>query len=361
VQPLAIQVETEPRYEVLVGRGLLAETAQRSAAYGSRALLSDTNVAPLYAGALGLPEETRAHLVAPGESSKTLAELERTLEFLARHGLDRGSCLLVLGGGVVGDLGGLAAALYMRGIAFVQLPTTLLAQVDSSVGGKTAVNLAAGKNLAGVFRQPALVLADTATLATLDAEEFRAGLGEVLKTALVSGETLLARLETTRSGLVARDADLLAEIVAACVRVKAAVVARDTTEQGERAQLNLGHTFAHAVESVAGYGAIPHGVAVGTGLALALKLAERLDLARDRGLTGRVTALLGAFGMPATLAALRTRYHAMLEPSELVRAMRLDKKSRAGRPRFVVPRAPGEIALGVEVEERRLLELLEAG
>jgi 3-dehydroquinate synthase len=361
VQPIAIQVETEPRYEVLVGRGLLAEAARRSADYSSRALLSDTNVAPLYAGALGLPEETRAHLVAPGESSKTLAELERTLEFLARTGLDRRSCLLVLGGGVVGDLGGLAAALYMRGIAFVQLPTTLLAQVDSSVGGKTAVNLESGKNLAGVFRQPALVLADTATLATLDAEEFRAGLGEVLKTALVSGEALLARLETARGELVARDPDLLAEIVAACVRVKAGIVARDPTEQGERAQLNLGHTFAHAIESVAGYGAIPHGVAVGTGLALALRLAARLELLRDPGLPGRVTALLGAFGMPATLPALRARYHAMLEPSGLARSMRMDKKSLSGRPRFVVPRAPGELALGLEVDEGVLLAVLEAG
>jgi len=361
VQPIAIQVATEPRYEVLVGRGLLSETASRSARYSSRALLSDTNVAPLYAGGLGLPEATRAHLVPPGESSKTLAELERTLEFLARTGLDRGSCLLVLGGGVVGDLGGLAAALYMRGIDFVQLPTTLLAQVDSSVGGKTAVNLEAGKNLAGVFRQPALVLADTATLATLDAEEFRAGLGEVLKTALVGGEAQLARLESARNELVARDPDLLAETVAECVRTKAAIVQRDPTEKGERAKLNLGHTFAHAIERVAGYGAVPHGIAVGTGLVLALALAERLELARDRSLAERVQHLLVGFGLPASLASLRTRYHTQLEPAELARSMRLDKKSLSGRPRFVVPRAPGELALGIEVDDAVLNEVLAAG
>jgi 3-dehydroquinate synthase len=361
VQRISIQVTTEPRYEVLVGRGLLAETSQRSAHYSARALLSDTNVAPLYAGALGLPEETRAHLVPPGESSKTLAELERTLEFLARTGLDRGSCLLLLGGGVVGDLGGLAAALYMRGIDFVGLPTTLLAQVDSSVGGKTAVNLAAGKNLAGVFRQPALVLADTGTLATLDAEEFRAGLGEVLKTALIAGPKLLARLEETRAELLARDPDLLAEIVAECVRTKAAIVARDPTEKGERAQLNLGHTFAHAIERTAGYGAVPHGIAVGTGLVLALRLAERLELARDPALRGRIEVLLGALGMPISLAALRTRYHTQLPPAELARAMRHDKKGHAGRPRFVVPRAPGEIAFGIEFDESVLHEVLAAG
>jgi 3-dehydroquinate synthase len=361
VQPIAIQVETEPRYEVLVGRGLLSEASRRTAQYSSRALLSDTNVAPLYAGALGLPEETRAHLVAPGESSKTLAELERTLEFLARTGLDRGSCLLLLGGGVVGDLGGLAAALYMRGIDFVELPTTLLAQVDSSVGGKTGVNLAAGKNLAGVFRQPALVLADTSTLATLDAEEYRAGLGEVLKTALVAGEALLARLEGARAELVARDPDLLAEIVAECVRTKAAVVARDPTEQGERARLNLGHTFAHAIERVAGYGAVPHGIAVGTGLVLALRLARRLELARDTQLEARVALLLAGCGMPSSLGALRQRYHTQLEPAELVHAMRLDKKGRAGRARFVVPRAPGELVLGLEIDEGVLAEVLAAG
>jgi 3-dehydroquinate synthase len=360
VPTIAIQVTTEPRYEVLVGRGLLAETAERTSRYSSRALLSDGNVAPLYAGALGLPDETRAHVLRPGESSKSFAELERVLEFMARTGLDRGSCLLLLGGGVVGDLGGLAAALYMRGIDCVQLPTTLLAQVDASVGGKTAVNLAAGKNLAGVFRQPALVLADTSTLATLDAEEFRAGLGEVLKTALVAGEPLLARLESARAELVARDPDLLAEIVAECVRTKAAIVARDPTEQGERAQLNLGHTFAHAIERSGGYGAVPHGIAVGVGLVLALRLATRLELARDPALRQRVQLLLAAFGMPASLAALRTRYHAQLEPAELARSMRLDKKSRAGRPRFVVPRAPGELTLGLEIDDAVLLEVLVA-
>ncbi|MBK7642457.1 MAG: 3-dehydroquinate synthase [Planctomycetes bacterium] len=357
---ICIAVPLEPRYEVLVGRGLLAETASRSAHYSARALLSDTHVAPLYAGALGLPEATRAHLLTPGESSKNLDELERTLEFMARTGLDRSACLLLLGGGVVGDLGGLAAALYMRGIDFVQLPTTLLAQVDSSVGGKTAVNLAAGKNLAGVFRQPALVLADTGTLATLDAEEYRSGLGEVLKTALVAGEALLARLESARAELAARDPDLLAEVVAECVRTKAAIVARDPTEKGERAKLNLGHTFAHAIERVAGYGAIPHGVAVGTGLALALRLSERLQIVREPALRARVEALLAAFGIPTTLAALRTRYHAQLEPSELVRSMRLDKKSVAGRPRFVLPRAVGELALGIELEDSALETVLEA-
>ncbi len=183
----------------------------------------------------------------------------------------------------------------------------------------------------------------------------------MLKTALVSGEALLARLESAQSGLVARDPDLLTEIVAECVRTKAAIVARDPTEQGERAKLNLGHTFAHAIERVAGYGAVPHGIAVGTGVVLALRLAERLELARDATLRGRVERLLGALGMPISLAALRTRCHTQLPPAELVRAMRLDKKGRAGRPRFVVPRAPGELALGLELDESVLNDVLAAG
>ncbi len=357
---LSIQVRTGPHYEVRVGRGILRECAARSEEWTARLVLSDANVAPLYAHALALPADVPMHVVAAGEGSKSFAELERVLDALARAGLDRHGVLLALGGGVVGDLGGLAAALYMRGIDCVQLPTTLLAQVDSSVGGKTAVNLAAGKNLAGVFHQPALVLADTQTLATLDEEEYRSGLGEVLKTALISGGALFELCERECSRLLARDADLLAEVVAACVRTKAAVVEFDPHERGARKQLNLGHTFAHAIEHAAGYGAIPHGIAVGVGLVLALELAARLAILRDAALAPRVRTLLSACGMPASLGELRQRYRSPLDPAVLAPAMRLDKKSSAGRPRFVLPRGAGELVLDVEADPDALAAVLRA-
>lgn len=352
-----LRVETASPYEVVVGPGALAELA---IAVGERtcALLSDSNVARLHGERLGALSERPGLAVPAGEESKSLAVLERVLDFLAEIGIDRRSVLVAFGGGMVGDLGGLAAALYQRGIAYVQCPTTLLAQVDSSVGGKTAVNLSAGKNLAGAFHQPERVLADTDTLATLDDGELASGLGEVVKSALVGDAQLLELLERQATALLARDAELLADVVTRCVRVKAAVVVQDERERHERKRLNLGHTFAHAIEHAAGYGRVPHGVAVGVGLVLALRASERAGLLRDHALLERVRRLLAHLGLPAGMDALRERHGARLAPDELVRAMQSDKKGRAGRSAFVLVRGVGELDVDCELDEHLLTELL---
>ena len=353
-----IHVATRQPYEVVAGAGVLSELEPELARAAPAAVVCDATVEKLHAARLG----TRARLprlaVPPGESSKTLEMLEHVLEFLVAAGLDRRSTLIVLGGGVIGDLGGLAAALFMRGIELVQCPTTLLAQVDSSVGGKTAVNLPAGKNLAGAFHQPKIVLADTETLATLPDEELRSGLGEVVKSALIGDGELLALLEREAATLLARDPDLLGEIVARCVRVKAAIVARDEDERGERKLLNLGHTFAHAIEHAAGFGRIPHGIAVGVGLVLALRASERAGLLAEPELVARITALLDALAMPRDLAGLRARYGMRLQRDELLRGMRHDKKGRAGQPALVLLRRIGAAEWDQDVEPSLVASLL---
>jgi 3-dehydroquinate synthetase len=342
-----VRVATEPAYEVRIGPGLLGEVAGATARYSKRAVLTDDRVAPLWLPALAACAAPSLAVPA-GERSKSLPTLERVLD-----------CLAALGGGVVGDLGGLAASLYMRGIAIVQVPTTLLAQVDASVGGKTAVDLAAGKNLAGTFHQPAAVLADTRTLATLPEAEYRSGLGEVVKSALLEGEPALAGLEGSVAAIASRDPEALAEIVERCVRLKAGIVARDPRERGERATLNLGHTFAHAIESAAGYGTVPHGAAVAVGIALALRTSRALGLLADPGLPERTAALLRALGLAHDLGSLRAASGARLTAEEILAGMRHDKKGAAGSPRLVLPRAAGKVEIGVEVERARLAEVLE--
>ena len=345
-------------YDVVVGPGALAELDRALSADAPAAVLSDANVERFLAARLGRSARLPRLAVAPGEGSKSFATLERVLDFLVAAGLDRRSTLVAFGGGVVGDLGGLAAALYMRGIACVQCPTTLLAQVDSSVGGKTAVNLASGKNLAGAFHPPRLVLADTATLATLPEAELSSGLGEVVKTALIGDAELLGTLEREGATLLARDADLLAEVVARCVAVKAAIVARDEEDRGPRKLLNLGHTFAHAIEQAAGPGLVPHGVAVGVGLALALEASARTGLLREPELVARVRALLGTLGLSASLAELRQRYRVRLAPAELRAGMRHDKKGAAGRPAFVLVQGVRQLRQDVRLEDDLLDALL---
>lgn len=355
--PRTLRVETAPPYDVRIGAGVLAELPACLAAYGAHAVLTDHTVERLYARALPW-SAARVLAVPDGERSKSCAELERVLDFLVACHLDRRGCLVAFGGGVVGDLGGLAAALYMRGIAFVQVPTTLLAQVDSSVGGKTAINLAGGKNLAGAFHQPSAVFADTALLATLAEHEYHSGLGEVVKTALLAGEDFVALLERETRALAARDPHLLAEVVARCVAFKARIVARDPHERGERKALNLGHTFAHGIEHDAGYGTVPHGIAVAAGLVLALRASAELGVLADVALVARVEALLRALGVPADLAGLRTRYGATLGPRGILAGMRHDKKSAAGRARFVLLERPGTWRLDVEAPEAAIERLL---
>jgi 3-dehydroquinate synthase len=345
-----VQVQTEPRCEVRIGRGLLAKLSSSTASYSRVAVLTDENVARLHRAKLAGLDAAPTLAVVPGEASKSLATLERVLDFMVESSLDRRSVLVALGGGVVGDLGGLAASLYMRGIACAQAPTTLLAQVDASVGGKTAVNLRAGKNLAGTFHQPVLVVADTDVLATLPDGEFLSGLGEVVKSALIGGEAALAQLESSADAIVARDGDALASIVAACVRTKAAIVARDPHERGERKQLNLGHTFAHGIEHAAGYGRIPHGIAVGVGILLALAASREAGALGEPELLERVRELLSRLRMPTDLATLRKSSSRALAPSEILAGMRHDKKGAAGKPRLVLATKPGRIVADVEVD-----------
>jgi 3-dehydroquinate synthetase len=236
----------------------------------------------------------------------------------------------------------------MRGIALVQVPTTLLAQVDSSVGGKTAVNLQRGKNLAGTFHQPSLVVADTDTLSTLSDEEYRSGLGEVVKSALIEGEQAFAHLEQHADRIVERDREVLAETIAVSVRTKAEIVARDPHERSERKALNLGHTFAHGIEHAAGYGKIPHGVAVGVGILLSLSVSRQMGLLEESSLPERVRDLLLRLGMSTSLDALRRASRTPLSTADILAGAWHDKKGSAGRPRLVLLEAPGKVRLDVD-------------
>ena len=284
-----------------------------------------------------------------GEASKDLAHTEEVLDFLSAGGLERSGFLLAVGGGVIGDLAGFAAAVYLRGIDFYQVPTTLLAMVDSSVGGKTGVNLASGKNLVGAFLQPRGVAAWLPFLRTLPEREFAAGMAEVLKYGLLGDASLLHLLE--QSGTLHAEAPPLGAIVARCCRLKAEIVAadeRETAREGGRALLNLGHTFGHAIENTAGYGTYLHGEAVGIGLCMAARLAEATGRA-PAGLADRTAAAVAAQRLP-------TRLRAPLPVADLLAAMQRDKKVRDRRIRLVLPEEIGSarvVAIG-EAEEERL-------
>ena len=299
------------------------------------ALLTDANVARHQPRALrALAGGAPVLVLPPGERTKSLPSLKRVLDFLAAQRLDRTGLLVVVGGGVIGDVGGFAAASYLRGIDYVQVPTTLLAMVDSSVGGKTGVNLAAGKNLVGAFHQPRAVFIATELLATLPPREFAAGMAEVIKCGLLGDADLFARLE--RAPVTTASADL-AEVIRRCCALKARIVEADERElaaKGGRALLNLGHTFGHAIEQVTGYRRYRHGEAVAVGLAAAARLSRHLGLLAAAEVA-RVDAALTAHALPARLA----------EPiplADLMAAMARDKKVRAGRPRLVVLRRLGE-------------------
>ena len=275
-------------------------------------------------------------VVASGEETKSVAELGRVLEFLAAQRLDRSGVLWTVGGGVIGDLGGFAAASYLRGIDFFQVPTTLLAMVDSSVGGKTGINLTAGKNLAGAFHQPRGVFIDTDFLATLPPREFAAGAAEIIKYGLLGDAALLAQLE--RAPLTATGANLPA-VIRRCCELKARIVEADERElaaEGGRALLNLGHTFGHAIEQVAGYGTYLHGEAVAIGLCAAARLSQKLG-SISAAEVARIDVVVAAHALPV-------RLRAPLVLNALLGAMARDKKVRAGLPRFVVLEKLGQAA-----------------
>jgi 3-dehydroquinate synthase len=329
-------------YPILFGEDLTPQVHAIAAelAFGGRkiAVVTDRNVARIHSGALKvLFGETPTLAVAAGEGSKSVAEFGRVLDFLAACGLDRSGVIFAVGGGVVGDLAGFAAACYLRGIDYYQVPTTLLAMVDSSVGGKTAVNLKAGKNLAGAFHQPHGVFIATGFLRTLPAREFAAGASEVIKTALLGDAELFARIETTP---LSPGDGRLAGTVRRCCEIKAGIVEADERERapaGGRALLNLGHTFGHAIEQVTGYGQYLHGEAVAVGLCAAARLSRRLGMLPD-GEVARVEAAVAAHALPV-------RLREALPLSRLMAAMVRDKKAQAGSLRLVVLRAIGTAAV----------------
>ncbi len=320
-------------------RGFAAELAAEGRRF---ALVTDRNVAELQGPLLSELFGDAPTLVVPsGEDSKSVAELGRTLDFLAACSLDRSAGVFAVGGGVVGDLAGFAAASYLRGVDFYQVPTTLLAMVDSSVGGKTGINLKAGKNLAGAFHQPRRVFISTGFLRTLPAREFAAGMAEVIKTALLGDRLLFEDLE--RASMTAGDMRL-AWMVRLCCGLKARLVEsdeRELAEQGGRALLNLGHTFGHAIEQVTGYGAYLHGEAVAVGLCASSRLALALGMIGETDVA-RVERVVAAHALPVRLSS-------PLPLADLMSAMTRDKKARGGLPRFVLLRDLGNAVVRADV------------
>jgi 3-dehydroquinate synthase len=315
----------------------------------TNATVAAHHLAPLRAslGAAGSPPDVV--LVPDGETHKSFATLQDLLTRLLELRVDRATTVVALGGGVVGDLAGFAAAIYQRGVPFVQVPTTLLAQVDSSVGGKTGINHPLGKNMVGAFYQPQAVLIDTACLRTLPARELAAGLAEVVKYGAIRDAAFFAWLERSAAALLARDDAVLAEAIARSCRIKAEIVAADERETGERALLNFGHTFGHAIETATGYGTWLHGEAVGAGMVLASRLSERtLGLAAAD--TARLAALLRAFALPLEPPALPV--------SRWLELMQRDKKVMAGRLRLILLAALGDARIVVDVPEPELRRLL---
>ena len=352
-------VATERPSTILGGRGCLAALrikAEEASTQGRRLfVVTDENVVKAWGGVvrglLGSAGSVSApFVVAAGETSKAVGSLEACWEWLAAAGARRDDVVVALGGGVVGDLAGFAAATYQRGVGLWQVPTSLLAQVDSSVGGKTAINLEAGKNLAGTFYQPDLVVVDPETLGTLPGADFTNGLGEVVKYGLLEGESLFGRLEEHWPSVREREAGLLSDIIKTCVRYKAAVVSEDELDTGRRAVLNLGHTTAHALEVTLGYGRLGHGEAVGLGLLVALAVSERL-LGLTPEVLSRTRALLERMGLPVSIE--------LPSSEDLKAAAAKDKKVTAGSAGFVGLRAIGDPVFKLVLPEGLLAEALE--
>lgn len=336
-----VTVAVDPPYSVTVGEGVLdgmgAAALPRQLVVVSNPTVFDLYGARLLA-AMGGGRDISAALIDDGEAAKNLATIGELMDAFTAAGLRRDGGVVALGGGVVGDVGGFAAAVYMRGVGFWQVPTTLLAQVDAAIGGKTGVNHAAGKNLIGAFYQPRGVFCDTGVLATLSAREFAAGLAEVVKYGLLGDAAFFGWLEANAAAIARRDGGALRHIVCRSAQIKAEIVAADEREvDGRRALLNLGHTFGHAIEQALGYGEWLHGEAVAAGLVAAARLSERL-CGFAAGDTARVVALLRRFGLPVAAPP-------RLAADSLMTAMKLDKKNTDARRFFVVMDAVGAARL----------------
>ncbi|WP_153115027.1 3-dehydroquinate synthase [Rhodocyclus tenuis] len=333
----------ERSYPIVVGAGALARADLIAGALAQprAVIVSNETVAPLHLAKLKAPLtaagiDTLDVILPDGEEYKDWPTLNRIFDALLANRCERSTTLIALGGGVIGDITGFAAACYQRGVPFIQAPTTLLAQVDSSVGGKTAINHPLGKNMIGAFHQPQLVLADTDTLATLPLREFRSGLAEVIKYGLIRDPAFLAWLEANTDALLAREPQALAEAIVRSCRNKAEVVAADERESGERALLNLGHTFGHAIETGCGYGVWLHGEAIAVGMLMAAELSRRLGWI-DSAAVERIEALFVRCGLPVQGPALGVERYLEL--------MAHDKKVQDGKLRLVLLRSAGEAVL----------------
>ncbi|MEN8174296.1 MAG: 3-dehydroquinate synthase [Pseudomonadota bacterium] len=345
-------------YPIYIGAGLIHRAECFTPYIRGRQVMivSNETVAPLYLGALRatLKDYQLDEVVLPdGEAYKNLDTLNRIFDGLLKGRFDRRCTLVALGGGVVGDMTGFAAACYQRGVDFVQVPTTLLAQVDSSVGGKTGVNHALGKNMIGAFHQPRCVVADTATLDTLADRELAAGMAEVIKYGLISDAEFFGWLETNMGRLVARDPEALAFAIERSCRDKAAVVAADELEAGQRALLNLGHTFGHAIEAGMGYGAWLHGEAVAAGMAMAARMSRCMGwIAIEQ--ENRIRDLISAAGLPVDGPG-------ELGDDRMKELMAVDKKVQDGQLRLVLLRGIGEAVVTADYDDDALAETLAAG
>ncbi len=330
-------------YEIVIEPGSLKKLPALMAGCGVAAkkglMITDERVGALHARATGLDYPVAT--VPAGEESKSPAQLLRMYDEALRAGLDRKSVIVALGGGVVGDLAGYVAASYLRGVKFVQAPTTLLAMVDSAVGGKTGINLPQGKNLVGAFHQPSLVVCDLQVLQTLPPRELRAGLAEVIKYGIIYDAAFFDYIEANLAKALALESDVMARLVARSCEIKAEVVSQDETETGLRAILNFGHTLGHAIEAVAGYGKYLHGEAIAIGMVFAARLSglpvDQLD---------RIEKLFVRAGLPVKAPELTW--------PDLRRAMSVDKKSESGLPKFVLAREIGRVEYGIAVDESTL-------
>ncbi|MEC7078387.1 MAG: 3-dehydroquinate synthase [Pseudomonadota bacterium] len=362
MQQLVVEIPHR-QYPIFVAEGLLADTQKLRELLLARirgrqvAIITNKVVAPLYLDALlealdGLQVDVMQ--MDDGEAEKNLQVYQQTMDFLlaARH--NRSTCLIALGGGVVGDLCGFVAATFQRGVDFVQIPTTLLAQVDSSVGGKTAVNHPQGKNMIGAFHQPLAVLADTATLGTLPSREYAAGLAEVVKYGVIVDAAFFEFLEQHSDDLLAKDGAVLSQVILRCCAIKAEVVSADERESGRRAILNYGHTFGHGIEKLCGYGQWLHGEAVAIGMVMAARLSVAVA-GLDESVVMRLTALLRRLGLPTALDQA-SRKVATIEA--MMDVMGLDKKVVDGRLRFIVASQLGQVQVRDDIDAAVLRNVL---
>lgn len=326
-------------YPITIERGLLKNLGALLKGHGGRVMvIADENTAELAGREIATEAGAELFTVSPGEASKSIAVLEQALAAALAAGLDRDSAIVAIGGGVVGDLGGVVAAMYMRGIALIQVPTTLLGQVDSAIGGKAAVNLPLGKNLVGAFKAPLAVYVDPELLLSLPEREYKSGLAEIGKYSMISDEHLFDSLLQNTERIVQRDLDLLTPIIERCCGIKAGVVSRDEREDGERAILNYGHTVGHALEAATDYSLLTHGEAISVGMTAAGRLGVAMEVT-PASVTSQQDALLDALGLP--LAA-----PGAADPDAVLTAMAHDKKSRGGEVLWVFLEALGRATPG---------------